>query len=284
MKKVKIITDASCDFPIELRNKYNVEIVALHVSLDSVNYVYGDVVPGLLPLETQDFYESMAKMSSLPKTACPSVNWISEKFSCRDDIIFITLSSKLSATYETAVMAKNEHNEKGHKNRVYVLDSLSGCAGTGSLVLLACQLREQGLSFDDIVTKLESKKSNIVCYGYLETLDNAIKGGRVSPVAGFVAGALNIKPIIHVTDGKVVPVDKARGTNSAINKLVDYVNNNVDFDNRDYAIVCHANAPINAAKVKSALMAIGFKEIFISIIGPVMGTYTASDAVIIGVL
>ncbi|OON98635.1 MAG: hypothetical protein ATN35_04265 [Epulopiscium sp. Nele67-Bin004] len=206
------------------------------------------------------------------------------KFDCNEDVICITITSKLSATYATALIAKDLHEEAKKPNRVYVVDSLSGCAGQGQLVKLACELKARGMCAVEIVKVLEAKKQDLVCFGYLETLDNAVKSGRISPLKAKIASTLNLKGIVHVTDGLVVPVDKGRGTNKTIDKVLKYVDENSGNPKGKEAIVCHANNIQVAKKIEQLLLDRGYAKVYLSVIGPVMGTHTAEKGIIVATI
>ena len=217
MKKIKIITDSSCDLNKDIVEKYNIEIVRLNVSFGEETYVDGE-------MDNATFYSRMASEKQLPKTSCPSPEKFAESYDCdEDEILVITLTSKLSGTYSTAVLARNIFLEENTSKRIEIIDSANGSVGQGLLVVKAAQMAQEGKSLDEIVEEIERIKDDVIFYGSLETLDNAIKGGRVNPIAGKLINALNFKVIIQITEGVVKPVDKARGDNNSIKKVIDSI-------------------------------------------------------------
>ena len=149
------------------------------------------------------------------------------------------------------------------------------------------ELTERGLevNYDEILNEIEKYKKDIIFFGALDTLENAIKGGRVNPLAGKVMNALNLKVIIRIDEGLVKPIDKARGGVNSIKKALDYVKSHVNDEKEKTIIIAHANCPEKAHKIKSIIEEdSNFKEVLIASIGPIMGTFTAEGAILVAVL
>ena len=278
MSRIKIITDSSCDLNKDIVQKYNIEIVGLNVSFGEETYIDGE-------MNNDIFYKRMAEYKDLPKTSCPSPEKFAKSYEGIEDIIVLTLSSKLSATYSTAVLAKNMILEENPNKRIEVIDTQTGSVGQGILVVKAAQLAQEGKSLSEIVEIIEKIKNNIVFFGSLETLENAIKGGRINPLAGKLINALNFKIIIQVVDGLVKPVDKARGDNNCLKKVVENVCSRITKDEKKVLAIGHSNCLQKALKVKEMMLEKHkFEDITISEVGSVMGTYTSKGAILISVL
>lgn len=280
MDKIKIITDGSCDLSNEVLKKFNINVVPLGVSFGEKHYTPG------VDMNNQEFYKKMKESKNLPKTFCPSPENFSKEYECEEDkIIVITLSSKLSGTYNSASLAKDLYLIGDNQKDIRIIDSMSGSIGAGLLLIKASKMVSQGKSIDEIVDVVESLKNKIHFYGTLETLENAIKGGRVNPLAGKIIGALNFKAIVQITDGLVKPIDKARGECNSIKKVANYITSNLEDTKDKILCVMHANCPEKAQKLLSIIQNThNFEEIYISEVGPVMGTYTAEGAVLGAVL
>ena len=278
---IKIITDNSCDLSLDIINEYNIGIVPLNVSINGENYKDTE-------MNKNDFYSKMKSSKELPKTSCPSPDIFASLYHCEEDnVIVFTITSKLSATYSTAVLGKNLFEENSNK-RVEVIDTETGSVAHALLILKTAQLIEEGkLSFDEILKEIETMKKEVELYGTLETLENAIKGGRISPLKGKIAGALNLKGLIHIEDGIVKPIGTARGENNSLKKVVDYILDIAKDRNRNDLIINigHANSIEKAEKVKDMLTKeFDFKQVVISEIGSAMGTYTAEGAILVGII
>ncbi|MEW9077683.1 DegV family protein [Terrisporobacter glycolicus] len=281
MKNIKLITDGSCDLSKEIIESSKVEIVDVMVAFGDKSY------STRTDITIPQFYEMMKDYSELPKTSCPSPNQFLDAFDCEEDnIIVLCLTSKLSGIYNSAVLAKNMYEEEnGSKKRIEIIDSTTGSIGQALLVSKIANMIDEDKNMDEIVNAIEKLKYELVFYGALHTLENAIKGGRINALAGKIIGALNLKAIVHVTDGLVKPIDKARGDKNSINKVIDYIKNNVNKTSGTKLAIGHANCPERAMKVKEVLENYhDFKEVFVMEIGPSMGVYTSEGAVLVAVI
>ena len=280
MDKIKIITDGSCDLSHEVLNKFNINVVPLGVSFGEEHYTAG------VDIDNKEFYAKMKDSKELPKTFCPSPENFCKEYQCEEDkIIVIALSSKLSGTYNSASLARDLYLSEHKEKDIRVIDSMTGSIGAGLLLIKAAKMISEGKDIDEIVEAIENLKEKISFYGTLETLENAIKGGRINPLAGKIIGALNFKAIVQIKDGVVKPIDKARGESNSIKKVANYITSNIE-DTKD-KILClmHANCPEKAHKLLSIIEKTHkFDEVYISEVGPVMGTYTSEGAVLGAVL
>ncbi|WP_373598929.1 DegV family protein [Paraclostridium bifermentans] len=281
-KNIRVIIEGSTDFPKELLDEMGVKVVGINIAFGEESYIGGK------DIDEETFYKKMKGCKELPKTSSPSPERFIEMFDCEEEeILVITLTSKLSSTYSSAVLAKNiyfEHNPDTNK-RIAVVDSLSGSIGVGLMVYKANKLIEEGKCLKEVVEYLEEVKNDIAFYGVLDTLENAIKGGRVNPIAGKLINALNFKVIIEIAQGEVKPIDKARGESNSMKKLFEKVKNSVHDIKNKTLVIGHANCEEKACKIAKHIEEnYEHKDIIISSIGPVMGTYTSEGAILIAVL
>ena len=248
MDKIKIITDGSCDLSHEVLNKFNINVVPLGVSFGEEHYTAG------VDIDNKEFYAKMKDSKELPKTFCPSPENFCKEYQCEEDkIIVIALSSKLSGTYNSASLARDLYLSEHKEKDIRVIDSMTGSIGAGLLLIKAAKMISEGKDIDEIVEAIENLKEKISFYGTLETLENAIKGGRINPLAGKIIGALNFKAIVQIKDGVVKPIDKARGESNSIKKVANYITSSIE-DTKD-KILClmHANCPEKAHKLLSII-------------------------------
>ena len=280
MDKIKIITDGSCDLSHEVLNKFNINVVPLGVSFGEEHYTAG------VDIDNKEFYAKMKESKELPKTFCPSPENFCKEYQCEEDkIIVIALSSKLSGTYNSASLARDLYLSEHKEKDIRVIDSMTGSIGAGLLLIKAAKMISEGKDIDEIVEAIENLKEKISFYGTLETLENAIKGGRINPLAGKIIGALNFKAIVQIKDGVVKPIDKARGESNSIKKVANYITSSIEDTNDKILCLMHANCPEKAHKLLSIIEKTHkFDEVYISEVGPVMGTYTSEGAVLGAVL
>lgn len=215
MKKVKIIADSVSDMTLEEAKKYDIDIVPLTIIFDNKEYRDG------VDIDTNGLFRLMEEKDGFPQTAQVSPGVFYEKFKeYRDqdrEIVLITMSSKLSGTFNSANMAKNQLGQEG----IYIVDSLNVTMGQYCLVKYAISLRDQGKSAQEIFTILEEAKNKVKSSVYLDTLDNLARSGRISRATEFVGSMLKIKPIIRLIEGQIIPVSRERGQKKAIQYVVN---------------------------------------------------------------
>lgn len=212
---VRIITDSTADLRTDLVGK--IPFVPLTINFGEEEFVDN------VTMSRNAFYEHLAVCKDLPKTSQPTPDAFAQEYekaiAAGETVIVLTISSKLSGTYQSANIAAMDY-----PGQVYVVDTLSAAIGVGILAELACDLAQQGLDAEAIVAKLEEEKHKLVLFAALDTLEYLVRGGRLSKVAGFAGGLLNIKPVITLKDGEIVVVGKARGTkqaNAMMNKEIE---------------------------------------------------------------
>ena len=278
MNKIKIITDSSCDLNKYIIEKYDIGVVPLNVSFGEDTYIDGE-------LDKKEFYDRMANSKELPKTSCPSPEKFMKSYEGDEDIIVFTLSSVLSGTYSTALLAKNMMLEENTNKKIAVIDTETGSIGQGQLIIKAAKLIQDGKSFEEIVDTIEKLKKDKFFYGSLETLENAIKGGRINPLAGKLINALNMKVIIKIGNGVVKPIDSARGSNNSIKKVAEKINDMMKDGNYTSLAIAHSNCPEKAEKIKELILKNNnFEEVIMCEIGSVMGVYASSGAILVSVM
>ena len=207
---VRIITDSGSDI---LPGEYaNVDVLPLSIAFGETAYQDG------VDLTHQRFYELLVESDELPTTGQVNPYAFSQALdrahAAGDEAVIVTLSSKLSGTHQSAMIAASQ--AKGH---VRVVDSLNVCVGERILVQLACRLAAQGLSAAQIADQLETARYRIHVVALLDTLEYLRKGGRISGAAGAVGELLAIKPVISIDEGRVVVLGKARGSKNGRNLL-----------------------------------------------------------------
>lgn len=217
MSNIKIICDSLADIPAELVQKYDIEVVPLSIMFDDKEYIDG------IDITKVQFYKMIRENDKLPKTS--QVTYMAfknvfEKYTSQNkNILYIGGSSKMSGTYQSAVMAKNDIKE----GSINTFDSLSLSIGIGCIALIAARLSEQGKSVEEILNHLENLKNNTSVLFTVETLEYLQKGGRISLAKATIGNMLNIKPILCLQDGSIKPASQARGKKQVISKIVELI-------------------------------------------------------------
>lgn len=219
---VRIIVDSSTDVSEKYREK--IQFVPLTVRFGDKEYLDG------VELSKHQFYEMLVESDVLPTTsqATPAAfaEYLESVASAGDSAVVITLSSKLSGTYQSAVLAAEDYPN------IYVVDSQSVAIGTGVLAQYAVELAQQGMGAEKIAQVLTQQREKVCVVALLDTLEYLKKGGRISKTVAFAGGVLNIKPVVTVQDGAVALIGKARGSRNGNNLLVEKIREagGVDFE------------------------------------------------------
>lgn len=209
---IKIVIDSASDILPEEASKLGIVVIPMIISFDKEEFYDG------VDLKPKEFYERLIESDVLPKTTQITPYRYAEVYekliSEGHEVIVITLSSKLSNTYNSAVLASLEFDGK-----VMVVDSLNAAVGERLLCELAIQLVQKGLNLQQICDELNVMKQKINLIAVVDTLEYLKKGGRISKTVAFAGELLAIKPVISVVDGEVKVVGKARGSKNAKNML-----------------------------------------------------------------
>lgn len=266
MSSVKIVTDSASDIPPELIAELGITIVPLTVSFGAVSYI--DVVE----LSVEKFWEMAVSSNELPQTGAPSIeafhsafeNAITEGYT---EILCVCLSSKLSATYQSAVKAAAKITTESAK--IEVFDSLSATYGEGSIAVFAA--RNADLPLATLLDAVKDFAKRTRTFGALDTLDNLRRGGRIGAATAAFGSLLAIKPIIEIKDGVVEAHSKQRTRKRALDYILDLVR--ADADRIDSISVISANAPDTDEFTKQITEITKISNVLISTIGPVIGTH-----------
>lgn len=211
---IRIVTDSGCD----LLPPYPPRVTVLPLTITFGEESFLDVVD----LDHRRFYEKLIEGEELPTTSQITPAAFEDTFRAAaeagETVVAITLSAKLSGTYQSACIAAAEFPEN-----VFVVDSENATIGQRILVERAVELAGQGLSAADVATQLNREKKDIRLVALLDTLEYLKRGGRISPSIAMVGGLLSIKPVVAVQDGEVVLLGKARGSKNGNNLLIQTI-------------------------------------------------------------
>ncbi|WP_072723351.1 DegV family protein [Tepidibacter thalassicus] len=277
MNSIKLITDSSCDLPENIIKEYNISVIPLNILFEDKCYLDG------VDIDKKEFYKKIKNADKLPKTSSPSPDRFLKEYNCEEEnILVISLSSDLSSTYNNALIGKNMYLEEHKSKRIEVVDSRTASMGLGLLVLKVAKLIKEGKDIDYILKKIEENIKNSFTYVVLDTIENAVKSGRISSFKEKIVQILNLKVIIKVEDGLVKVFDKARGDKKSLNKLIGFIEDAGINTSEKILAICHANALDKALKLKELInKKHKFKNIIISEIGAAIGTYSSTGAVLI---
>lgn len=219
MEKIKIITDSTCDLNLYLINRYKIEVLPLSVHFGEESYrdgldiklhgllmriKEGNIFPGTTQINPQTFFECFKK-------------YLDEGYK----IVYISISSKMSGTFQSACIAKGMLETED----IVIIDSLNVTSGLGVLVIKASKLIEKGFGLMEIKEEINRDIPHIKSAIAFDSLENLVKGGRLSKTSGVIGGIFGIKPILTIANGEMVIIGKVRGSKKSIRYIMDYVEN-----------------------------------------------------------
>jgi DegV family protein with EDD domain len=223
MKDYVIISDSACDLTKEEIIENNIEVVPFYVSFDSQTYLKEND-----EVEAKDFYTKMADNPTIfPKTSTPSVNdyfAVFEKYVKQElGVICICLTSTLSGSYNTAMVAKNMIEDEYKNAKVTVIDSKVITIVQGLLVKETIRMKNDGLTYEQVIETVEAMKSSGRIFFTVANIEYLKNGGRIGKLAGAIGSALRIKPLIYYKDGEITSSGIALTRAKALSSLVDLV-------------------------------------------------------------
>ena len=269
----RIIVDSTADLTKEYKER--VAIVPLTVHFGEEEYVDG------VTIDKKTFYERLIESDVLPTTSQATPDGFMQAFeevkAAGDAAVVITLSSKLSGTYQSACIAAAEYDN------IYVVDGGTAAIGSGILVELAFRLLEEGLTAAEIAARLEEEKKKVIVVALVDTLEYLKKGGRISSTVAMVGGMLNIKPVVSIDDGAIQILGKARGSKMGNNLLVQEIEKagGVDFSKPvllGYTGISDALL-LKYIEDSKHIWEKGLDEVRYTTIGSVIGTHAGPGAI-----
>lgn len=273
----KIVVDSCGELPEKLKKDGHFENVPLEIFVDDYRIIDDDT------FDQQDFLKKVAASPNCPKSSCPSPERYMKAYDCQADHVYaVTLSAKLSGSYNSAELGKNLYLEENGEKQIHVFDSKSASVGETLIAMKIQECEEAGMSFGEVIDKVDAYIAEIDTYFVLESLEALRKNGRLSNLKAFVASALNIKPVMGSTDeGDICQLDQARGVSRALDKMIRVMLDRVqDCENRILAIA-HCNCPKRAIALVEKIQSMArFKDIFVVDTAGISSMYASDGGII----
>ena len=263
---VKVVTDSTADLPLALAKELGITVVPLNVHFGTE--VYRDGVE-IFP---DEFYRRLVSSPRLPTTSQPTVGDFLRSYQelsqDTDEILSVHISAKLSGTMNSAVQAREQFQGD---SRIELMDSLQGSLGLGMAAIAAGRAAQRGAGLDEVVEDTRRAIPQVRFFGLLDTLKYLEKGGRIGKAQAFAGSLLQIKPILTTMDGVVHPLERARSRAKGIERLYQLAQEHMPVD--DLA-VAYSTTPDDAQALAQRLKPLlPGGEVFVSQVGPVVGTY-----------
>jgi len=251
--------------------EHDVQLIPLQVHIDNDEY------KDLLTIQPVKVYEEI-RAGKMPKTSQASPQQFEELFTnlakSGKSGLYIALSSELSGTYQTSVMIRDQVLEEYPSLDLTIIDSKCVSLGYGLTVMSAVEQIKKGTTKEKLIKNITFNSQHMEHLFTVEDLDFLARGGRLSKASAFLGGLLNIKPLLHVEDGKLVPIEKIRGKKKLIKRILDVMEERgVDLSNQTIGI-SHGDDEITALEVKKMIEdRFGTKNFYINIIGSVIAAH-----------
>ncbi|MEK3855526.1 DegV family protein [Cytobacillus sp. FSL H8-0458] len=276
---VKILADSACDLPLSFYKEHGVTLFPLQVQLNDGEY------EDLVTIEPKDVYRAIRE-GQMPKTSQVSPLLFEETFNKmaenNEDGIYIAFSSELSGTYQTAVMILEQVKEKYPDFKLAIIDSKAASLGYGLIVKAAAAAAQSGASKEDLQKIIESRCRNLESLFTVNDLEYLAKGGRVSKASAFLGGLLNIKPLLTVEDGKLVPIEKLRGKKKLLRRIIELMKENGTSFEKQTVGISHADDEDTALEMQKLILdELNAKEVYITSIGSAIGAHTGPGSIAI---
>ena len=278
MNEFVIVSDSTVDLPKEYLQAKQVPIISLSYIMDGVTYEEMD------GLSHKEFFEKL-RTGSLPTTSQINPEQAREALEPfakeGKDILYIGFSSGLSGSYNSVRMAAEDLKEEYPDINIITIDSLCACMGEGLLLYKALELKEHGMSMEEIAKWVETNKLHICHNVTVGDLNHLHRGGRISKTTAVVGSMIKIKPIIHMSDeGKLVVIGKERGRKKSLVSIVDRMEKQMQGYDNDIVMITHGDCIEDAEFVKKQVEErFGIHNVMINGIGSVIGSHTGAGVV-----
>ncbi|MDD4923512.1 MAG: DegV family protein [Dehalococcoidales bacterium] len=274
---VKIVTDTLSDIPDDIAGELGITLIPLTVSFGHQSYL------DRVEITAEQFYKRLVKENTLPTTTQPPpltfANAYKKLAAETDEILVVTLSSKLSGTYSSAINAKNMVDTDC---RIEIIDSQKIVMSFGLAVIAAAKMANAGAGLDEIATGVKARLENSQLVAYFDTLKYLAKGGRVGKAQGLVGSLLSVKPILTIKDGEMAPLTRVRSKAAGIDYLYNAV---ATTENIESVGVEYCTTPEDAEMLIERISPMIPREnIYKSIVCPVVGTYSGPGAVAVSIM
>jgi DegV family protein with EDD domain len=274
---VKIVTDSLGDVPADLVKDLDISVIPIHVIFGTESFQDG------VDLTTEQFYSRLVTSKTLPTTAVPALGTFIQAYEKTlketDEILVLTLSHKLSATFETASRAAQMIKQKC---RIKVIDTLQVIMGEGMIVINAAKGAKEGLSLDALVKQVQANIPRIESRMAFDTLEYLKRGGRIGAGQAFLGSLLKINPILGLKDGEVYPLSRERSRVKALDSLFNFV---TGYTNVDAIAVEDATTPAEADALAERLKdKFPDKPIYRSKVSAVIGVHVGPSVISVSVL
>lgn len=272
----KIIGDSCTDITEKMKQEKMISLVPLTLTIDGEEFVDDET------FNQKNFIEKMKASQECPKSACPSPERYMQEFSSQKECYVVTLSSRLSGSYNSAVVAKKMYLEEHPDAKIEIVDSRSASCGQLLIALKLRELKEKGLEFNEVRKSISDFRDTMETKFVLESLENLRKNGRLGRVTYAICNVLNIRPVMGADNGEIIKIDQARGQNKALMRMIEHMEKDVRNAADKIIGIAHCNNRERAELVKQEILKrIPFKECIIVNTAGVSTLYANDGGIIV---
>lgn len=271
-----ILTDSAADLSADLVERLNLVVLPLSVTLEGKEYLN---YPDERDITAKYLYERL-RAGAMATTAALNVDTFEREMEtylkAGKDVLYLSFSSGLSATYNASCIAAEELREKYPEQKILIVDTLCASSGQGLLCCLTAKQREAGATIEEAAKYAEETKHHLAHWFTVDDLHFLKRGGRVSAATAILGTALGIKPLLHTDDaGHLVSVDKARGRKRVISAMVDRMGKTAIRPQEQTIFISHGDCEEDAQFLAKLVQErLHPKQIVIQVIGPVIGAHS----------
>ena len=273
----KIVVDSCGELPEKLKKDGHFESVPLEIFVEDYRIV-DDAT-----FNQADFLRRVAESPKCPKSTCPSPERYMEAYDCQAEHIYaVTLSSKLSGSYNSAELGKALYIEEKGEKQIHVFDSKSASVGETLIAMKIQECEETGMAFEEVIAAVDAYIEEQNTYFVLESLEALRKNGRLSNLKAFVASALNIKPVMGSTpEGEICQLDQSRGMHKALDKMITVMLSRVQNCETKILAISHCNCYERAKELAEKVGKMAkFKDIFVIDTAGISSLYASDGGII----
>lgn len=272
-----IVVDSCGDLTEKMKRDGHFESVPLEIFVDDYHIVDDE------SFDQADFLRRVAESPNCPKSTCPSPERYLKAYNCSADHVYaVTLSARLSGSYNSAVLGRSLYLEEKGEKKIHVFDSKSASVGETLIALKIQECEEAGMEFEQVVRTVEAYIEEQDTYFVLETLETLRKNGRLSNLKAFVASTLNIKPVMGATpEGEICQLGQSRGMGKALDKMISVMLEKVSNCEEKILAISHCNNPKRARVVAEKIGSLAhFKDIFVVDTAGISSLYASDGGII----
>lgn len=273
---IKIVTDSTAYIDARLQKEYDLTIVPLSVIFPDESYKETEV-------DYYYFYAKIDRDGIIPTSSQPSQGDMENVFNRiieqGHQVMAIFISGELSGTCQSAYSARQAILQTNPQARIEILDSRTTCMAMGYMVLAAAEAAREGKSLEEVMTAAKGIQERCRLFFVPDTLEYLKKGGRIGGAAALLGSLLQIKPILHLLDGKVELLEKARGRKAAIDRILELLDQDQKERGMSQIMVLHVSAVQKAAELAQIIKARHGRDAAITSIGPVIGMHAGPGTV-----